>query len=85
MGIADDKQGIAVVLHALAMLKAMHFRDYGTATVIINGDEEVSSPPSPSGAWLNSPVRAPLDKRSASSYHCWSPTHPSKPCLLRAI
>lgn len=44
LGIADDKQGIAVILHALAMLKAMDFRDYGTLTVLINGDEEVSSP-----------------------------------------
>jgi glutamate carboxypeptidase len=46
LGIADDKQGIAVILHALAMLKTMNFRDYGTLTVLINGDEEVSSPAS---------------------------------------
>ena len=43
LGIADDKQGIAVVLHALAILKAMNFRDYGLVTVLINADEEVSS------------------------------------------
>jgi glutamate carboxypeptidase len=44
LGIADDKQGIAVILHTLAILKAMNFREYGLITVLINGDEEVSSP-----------------------------------------
>ena len=44
VGIADDKQGIAVIIHAVAMLKAMNFRDYGTLTVLINADEEISSP-----------------------------------------
>jgi glutamate carboxypeptidase len=44
LGIADDKQGIALVLHALAVLKAMDFRDYGLVTVLINADEEMSSP-----------------------------------------
>jgi glutamate carboxypeptidase len=43
LGIADDKHGIAVILHTLAILKAMNFRDYGLITVLINGDEEVSS------------------------------------------
>ncbi len=44
LGIADDKQGIAVILHTLSMLRTLNFRDYGTLTVLINGDEEVSSP-----------------------------------------
>jgi len=44
LGIADDKQGIALILHTLAMLKALDFRQYGTLTVLINGDEEISSP-----------------------------------------
>lgn len=44
LGIADDKQGIAVIAHTLAMLKALDFKDYGTLTVLINGDEEISSP-----------------------------------------
>jgi glutamate carboxypeptidase len=44
LGIADDKQGVAVIVHTLAMLKALNFRDYGTLTVLINGDEEISSP-----------------------------------------
>jgi glutamate carboxypeptidase len=43
LGIADDKQGIALILHTLAMLKVMNFRDYGLITVLINADEEVSS------------------------------------------
>jgi glutamate carboxypeptidase len=44
LGIADDRHGIAVILHTLAVLKAMNFHDYGLITVLINGDEEVSSP-----------------------------------------
>jgi glutamate carboxypeptidase len=44
LGIADDKQGIAVILHTLAILRAMNFREYGTLTVLINGAEEISSP-----------------------------------------
>jgi glutamate carboxypeptidase len=44
LAIADDKQGIALIIHALTMLKAMDFRDYGLITVLINADEEVSSP-----------------------------------------
>jgi glutamate carboxypeptidase len=44
LGIADDKQGVAVILHTLAILKAMNFREYGTLTVLINADEELSSP-----------------------------------------
>ncbi|SEA39723.1 M20/M25/M40 family metallo-hydrolase [Variovorax sp. YR216] len=44
LGIGDDKQGIAVIAHTVAMLKAMNFKDYGTLTVLINGDEEISSP-----------------------------------------
>jgi glutamate carboxypeptidase len=43
-GIADDKGGIAVILHSLAILKSMDIRDYATLTVVINGDEEISSP-----------------------------------------
>jgi len=44
LGIADDRHGIAVILHSLAMLKAIDFRDYGTITVFINADEEIGSP-----------------------------------------
>ena len=44
LAIADDKQGIATILHTIAMLKALDFKDYGTLTVLINADEEISSP-----------------------------------------
>ena len=44
LGIGDDKAGIAVILHTLAALKALSFNDYGTLTVLINGDEEISTP-----------------------------------------
>lgn len=43
-GIADAKGGVAVILHAVSLLNAMEFRDFGTLTVVINGDEEISSP-----------------------------------------
>jgi glutamate carboxypeptidase len=43
LGISDDKAGIAVILHTLAILKAMKFRDYGEITVLINADEEIGS------------------------------------------
>jgi len=33
-----------VILHTLALLKELNFRDYATLTVVINGDEEISSP-----------------------------------------
>ena len=44
LGIADDKHGVALIIHTLATLNALDFRDYGLITVLINADEEVSSP-----------------------------------------
>lgn len=44
LGISDDKQGVAVIIHTVAMLRELGFDDYGTLTVLINGDEEISSP-----------------------------------------
>jgi glutamate carboxypeptidase len=44
LGISDDKQGVAMVVHVAAMLKALNFNEYGTLTVLVNGDEEISSP-----------------------------------------
>jgi glutamate carboxypeptidase len=44
LGVADDKQGVALVLHVMAMLNALGAKSYGTLTVLINGDEEISSP-----------------------------------------
>ena len=46
LGIADDKHGVSLILHTLAILRAIKFTDYGTLTVLVNGDEEVSSPAS---------------------------------------
>ena len=46
LGIGDDKQGVAVILHTVDMLQTLKFNTYGTLTVLINGDEEISSPAS---------------------------------------
>ncbi len=43
-GIADAKGGVALILHAVSLLNAMEFREFATLTVVINGDEEISSP-----------------------------------------
>jgi glutamate carboxypeptidase len=43
-GIADEKGGIANVLHSLALLQQAGFKDYKRITVLFNADEEVSSP-----------------------------------------
>lgn len=42
-GIADDKGGVAVLLHALKLLKAQGFQDFGTITALFNTDEERGS------------------------------------------
>ena len=42
-GIADDKGGIAVILHALQILKDAGWRDYSKLTVAFNADEEIGS------------------------------------------
>jgi len=44
LGIADDKQGVALILHAVKIVRDLGFDDYGTLTVLINPDEEISSP-----------------------------------------
>ncbi|WP_427185261.1 M20/M25/M40 family metallo-hydrolase [Bordetella bronchialis] len=44
LGIADDKQGVALVIHTVALLQKLKFEDFGTLTVLFNGDEEISSP-----------------------------------------
>ncbi|WP_239518046.1 M20/M25/M40 family metallo-hydrolase, partial [Stenotrophomonas maltophilia] len=41
--MADAKGGVAVVLHALALLRQQGFRDYGRITVLFNPDEETGS------------------------------------------
>lgn len=42
-GIADDKGGIAVILHALKILGDAGWRDYARLTVVFNPDEEIGS------------------------------------------
>ena len=42
-GIADDKGGIAVILHALRLLQARGFQDFAEITVLVNTDEERGS------------------------------------------
>ncbi|HEY8361229.1 MAG TPA: glutamate carboxypeptidase [Ramlibacter sp.] len=42
-GIADDKAGIAVILHTLRLLKARGFQGYGEIVVLFNTDEEKGS------------------------------------------
>ncbi len=43
-GIADDKGGIAVILHAVAILQKAGWTDFDRLTVVFNPDEEVGSP-----------------------------------------
>lgn len=50
LGIADDKSGVALILHAVALLDKMGFKDYAKLGVLINGDEEIGSPGS--GAFI---------------------------------
>ena len=42
-GIADDKGGIAVILHSIKILNDAGWRAYGTLTVLFDPDEEVGS------------------------------------------
>ncbi|BBL21729.1 MULTISPECIES: M20/M25/M40 family metallo-hydrolase [Acinetobacter] len=44
LGIIDDKQGVASIIHILSILKKLNYQDYGTITVLMNSDEEISSP-----------------------------------------
>ena len=46
LGIADCKQGIAVIAHTVELLQALRFDEFGTLTVLINADEEIGSPAS---------------------------------------
>src|SRR5262249_36787364 len=38
------KHGVGLIIHTIAMLKALDFRQFGTLTVLINADEELSTP-----------------------------------------
>lgn len=63
LGIADDKQGVALILHTVALLQKLGFKDYGTLTVLINGDEEISSP-----GWRSTISRVAADQDAVFSF-----------------
>ncbi len=44
LGIADDKAGVALILHTVDLLARLGNDDYAELGVLINGDEEVGSP-----------------------------------------
>lgn len=44
LGIADDKAGVALILHTVGLLRSMGADDYAELGVLINGDEEIGSP-----------------------------------------
>jgi glutamate carboxypeptidase len=43
VAIADDKAGVALILHTVKLLQDMGFDDYAELAVAINGDEEIGS------------------------------------------
>ena len=43
LGIADDKGGVALILHAVKLLQRVGFDDYAQLGVLINADEEIGS------------------------------------------
>lgn len=43
LAIADDKGGVALILHTVQMLQDLGFDDYAELAVAINGDEEIGS------------------------------------------
>ena len=44
LGIADDKAGVALILHTVKLLQDTGFNGYAKLGVLINGDEEIGSP-----------------------------------------
>ncbi len=63
LGISDDKQGVALIIHTVALLQKLNFKDYGTLTVLINGDEEISSP-----GWRSTITRVASDQDVVLSF-----------------
>ncbi len=63
LGISDDKQGVALIIHTVALLQKLNFKDYGTLTVLINGDEEISSP-----GWRSTITRVAADQDVVFSF-----------------
>lgn len=68
LGIADDKQGVALILHTVALLQKLKFNSYGTLTVLINGDEEISSP-----AWRSTITRVAAGQDAVFSFEGGGP------------
>lgn len=44
LAIADDKCGVALIVHTVEMLQRLGLKDYAELAVLINGDEEIGSP-----------------------------------------
>jgi glutamate carboxypeptidase len=44
LGVADCKQGVALAIHIAALLHKLGETGFETLTVLLNGDEEISSP-----------------------------------------
>ena len=63
LGIADDKQGIATIIHTVVLLQKLNFNEYGTLTVLINGDEEISSP-----GWRSTITRLAAEQDAVFSF-----------------
>ncbi|AVS92677.1 glutamate carboxypeptidase [Paracidovorax avenae] len=63
LGISDDKQGVALIIHTVALLHKLGFKDYGTLTVLVNGDEEISSP-----GWRNTITQLAADQDAVFSF-----------------
>ncbi len=63
LGISDDKQGIALIIHTVALLQKLAFKDYGTLTVLVNGDEEISSP-----GWRSTITQVAADQDAVFSF-----------------
>ncbi|MFE8644797.1 M20/M25/M40 family metallo-hydrolase [Sphingomonas sp. NCPPB 2930] len=63
LGISDDKQGIALIIHTVALLQKLAFQDYGTLTVLVNGDEEISSP-----GWRSTITQVAADQDAVFSF-----------------
>lgn len=59
LGIADDKQGVAMIVHLIALLRDVKFNEYGTLTVLVNSDEEISSPGSRAALTEEGPAMMP--------------------------
>ena len=83
-GIADDKGGIAVILHSLAIPKDKGWKDFSQITVMFNPDEEVA-PSARGNSSPNWPINTMLCHRARRRQPnlwprmmqcCWMPALP---------